>query len=253
MPESRLNENRQKMTATALNSGAEFFSLDWGLPVFFGVKELLPEFLALTTWPDLSFYNAIASRRLLARPDGVALTFIHQPKKPSRWRRRLAATSANDRYDQSVLGRGVIPTRMGSWHDLFNNISWLLFPEAKYALVERLGASYANRTPIDLERRQFRSREGDRLAILDEGGVIEASCGSRSQLMVFGHALHESFVLGREDIRCMKISVEVPVNAFDGSVPLIRAADDALAALLHSGLFSGEPLLPESVNLRDLL
>jgi hypothetical protein len=241
MPQSAQNENRH------------FACPDWSQPVFFGVRDVLPEFTALAVWPQLPFYNQVAQRRMLSRPDGEALTFVSQPKKPSRWRRRLAATSANDRYDQSVLGRGEIPTRLFSWHDFFNNVSWLMYPQAKGALVERLSASYTSRTPADVERAQFRSREGDRLAILDEGGILEATDGTRTQRMVFGHALQESVVFGRTDIRCMRVAVRVQPDDFASPAAIVNAADRALASLLRSGFFSGDPVLPDPVNLRDFL
>lgn len=225
-----------------------FLCPDWNQPIFAGVAEVLPHLRLLSSWPELEFFNELATIRALTLPCGRALRFVLQPKKRSRWRRRAGAGEAvaPARYDQSVLERGEIPTRLRSWHDLFNNISWLLFPEAKTALVERLAGSYLTRTQEDIERAQFRSREGDRLAILDEGGVILVQVGDEQRTFVFGHALQESYVYGRLNIRCMSVMLTVPAEskASDGS--LVAATDRALAAFLRDGgLSSHHPAVGE--------
>ena len=214
---------------------APFVAPDWEHPVFFGLSRELPQLLSLTAWPDLVFFNRLALERNLRLPDGRPISFVHQPKKPSRWRRRKEA-KVKTRYEDLVLEQAIIPSRMSSWHDFFNNISWLVFPQAKLALVERLAAANSNRTAYDIERAQFRSREGDRLAMLDEGGLLKFTDGS-ARFLIFGHALQESFVGEKLDV--WSLTLPLPLTDSDDGM-LLKNADTYLADLIRSGFFAAE-------------
>jgi hypothetical protein len=224
-----------------------FVAPDWEHPVFFGLSREIPQLLTLTSWPDLDFFNRLAGERSLSLPDGRPICFAHQPKKPSRWRRRKEA-KVKTRYEELVLEQAIIPSRLASWHDFFNNISWLVFPQAKIALVERLAAANANRTAYDLERAQFRSREGDRLAMLDEGGLLQLSHGE-TRFLIFGHALQESFVGEKLDVW----SLTLPLHLGDRvDVDLLKDADKYLAELIRSGFFASESAGFGSTCLREI-
>jgi hypothetical protein len=224
-----------------------FVAPDWEHPVFFGLSREIPELLTLTTWPGLEFFNQLASERHLSLPDGRPINFVHQPKKPSRWRRRKEA-KVKTRYEELVLEQAIIPSRMASWHDFFNNISWLVFPQAKLALVERLAAANDNRTAYDIERAQFRSREGDRLAMLDEGGLFKLTDGS-GRFLIFGHALQESFVGKKFDVW----SLTLPLSWSDSDEKnLLKSTDKYLADLIRSGFFAAESPGFTSTCLRDV-
>lgn len=243
--EESLTEWRSTSVVSEPETG--FRRLDWDHPVFFGCSDYFPELADLTDWPGISFFNQLAERQRLMHPDGRRLKFIPQPKKPSRWRRR---TDRKLRYEESVLQQGVIPMRLNSWHDFFNNLSWLMFPSAKLALVERLAFSSANRSEEDNARGFFRPREGDRLVMLDEGGVFQTSCGSSPQLVIFGHALQESFVLGRLDV--WSLTVEVTEEGRTGRKDLIEHLDTTLAGLIYSGRFAADTPPFCSTSLREI-
>lgn len=254
MPEDGSNEKCRNMELTlekhiansaGLKSSAEaFVAPNWEHSVFFGLSREIPQLVSLTTWPDLEFFNHLAADRNLKLADGRPITFVHQAKKPSRWRRRKEAKM---RYEESVLVQAIIPSRLASWHDFFNNISWLVFPHAKLALVERLAAANANRTAYDLERAQFRSREGDRLAMLDEGGLLKLTGTSR--YLIFGHALQESFIGKNLDV--WSLTLPLPINVSD-ETELLKEADRHLAALIRSGFFAAETPGFASTCLRDI-
>lgn len=227
-----------------------FVAPDWEHPVFFGLSREIPQLLTLTTWPGLEFFNQLASERNLRLPDGRPISFVHQPKKPSRWRRRKEA-KVKTRYEELVLEQAIIPSRLASWHDFFNNISWLVFPQAKLALVERLAAANDNRTEYDIERAQFRSREGDRLAMLDEGGLLKLTGGS-SRFLVFGHALQESFMGKKLDVWSLTVSLPLPLSDAEEKV-LLKGADKYLADLIRSGFFAAESPGFGSTCLKDLV
>jgi len=226
--------------------GPEFIALDWEHPVFFGISEVLPQLTSLKTWPDLDFFNQLAMARGHRLTDGRPVSFVHQPKKPGRWRRRRGPKL---RYEESVLERAVIPSRSGSLHDFFNNISWLVFFNAKLALVERLAAAGNNRTAYDIERGQFRSREGDRLAMLDEGGLLRFNQG-RIRYLVFGHALQESFV--EKNLEVCSLTLSLNLDSSMTVTELISKSDAHLAALIRSGFFALDTPEFNSTCLREL-
>jgi hypothetical protein len=87
-------------------------------------------------------------------------------------------------YDARIVHEGVVRTRDGSWHDFLNALVWATFPLAKTALHRR-------QHEIVVPGARRRTPEGDALAMLDEGGVF------LPKRLVFGHAIHESLVLGR--------------------------------------------------------
>lgn len=103
-------------------------------------------------------------------------------------------------YDRRIVEGGVVPTRVGSWHDFLNALVWATFPQAKLALHRRQHAIVVPSAPR-------RTTEGDALAMLDEGGVFRLPSGA---LLVFGHAIYEGRVVGR---RALAAGLEV--NAAD--------------------------------------
>jgi hypothetical protein len=73
------------------------------------------------------------------------------------------AASALD-YERAVAEQGLIATRSGSWHDLFNALCWLAFPRSKTAL-NRVHVSHAFPGGA-------RALPRDRATLLDESGAL---------------------------------------------------------------------------------
>ncbi len=101
------------------------------------------------------------------------------------------------RYEASIVQAGEIPTRDGSAHDLLNALAWATFPRAKLALHTRFHEAEA------LRREPGRSRVQDRLALLDEGGVLTGGGAA----FVFGHALLEHRIAGLALARAEEIAL----------------------------------------------
>jgi hypothetical protein len=134
---------------------------------------------------------------------------------------------------------------------------WAVFPEAKWQLHAR--QHRAVRARLDSAARSTlpgaRTREQDALALLDEGGVVIACrpasldrarsalserreaeairlfAEREARAVVFGHAIFEGLVLGREDGWAAAWLVAVEGDLGDGAA-LLRAIDGALAAAL---------------------
>ena len=69
-------------------------------------------------------------------------------------------------YEQRIAERGLIATREGNWHDLFNALVWLRHPALKQALNRRQMAEIHRVGP------KLRSRAQYAMTHFDEGGVI---------------------------------------------------------------------------------
>ena len=134
---------------------------------------------------------------------GVPLRFVPPRDHTDRERRY---------YELRIAASGEVETRPQSWHDLFNALAWIAFPQAKAminaqhaAILEEGGEAEArHRGPVR-----------DALTVFDEGGVIvatgdrsltelivdfkwkelfwhrRADLESRVRFLAFGHALYE--------------------------------------------------------------
>src|SRR4051794_20679387 len=168
-------------------------------------------------------------------------------------RRRRAPRDPSSMYDARIKA-GCVPTRPGSWHDLMNALVWATFPASKRALHDRQHALVLPAEPGESARRP---REGDTLALLDEGGLVvvaaepfdhegrlaEAIDRREAAAIVFGHAIYEGIVLGR-DLPVASV-VCVPGDPLASREALLAHADQALAAVLADRtklLYPGEML-----------
>ncbi len=82
---------------------------------------------------------------------------------------RFAMVPEHAGYELHIAEHGVVPTRPEDWHDAFNALCWLAWPQTKRAInrahcqILRVGG--------EAERRR-RSPARDVLTLLDEGGAI---------------------------------------------------------------------------------
>lgn len=160
-------------------------------------------------------------------------------------------------YEEAVA-QGEVPTRAGSWHDVFNVLAFAAFPRAKQALHRRMHAlQQARRAAREPgSRGNDRSREEDALALLDECSLIvigdasaiaayeraeHDSLASLDRLdhivrtmgvraRVLGHALHEHLVHDRPTIHVLRVTLALPH-------PSWALADARLAERIAAGGF----------------
>ncbi len=188
-------------------------------------REAAAAFAACATWPTLEDYNRLARSRELTTAVGVPLVFVPAAPKPRGRDRKAQALS----YEERVFTHGEVATRAGSWHDYFNVLAWVAFPKAKGAMNRRqkeAGGAGVGR----------RSHEQNRLAMMDEGGMV----GGGGEVWVVGHALGEAYVRGQRDVYGLFVDVEVP-----------RDIDERLAAVIAAGALATKDRMP-SIRLGDL-
>jgi hypothetical protein len=161
----------------------DFTPLAWaaawrGRPEVRRFVPLLDGLADVSDWPEVAWYRALLGADVdFAVPAG----------------RLPAGLDASD-VDDSYIGhcvRGAVPTRPRNLHDLMNALTWAAYPRAKLALCRRQVEVARARGP---RTNRLRTKAQDRLAMLDEGGLLGLPDGEDR---VFGHGLLEDLVLGR--------------------------------------------------------
>jgi len=167
------------------------------------------------------------------------------PQEPAARRRRGQELVVDDLYEVRIAARREVPTRPGNLHDLCNALAWAAFPASKWALTCLVAAAQRSRVPSGARRLPgSRTPAHDRLALIDEGGVLvagaadgdapEALASGRARALVFGHALVEHALTGRSGTGA---ALFFPVDPSGSIDELRRRLDDALATALarHGG------------------
>jgi len=112
-------------------------------------------------WPTHEELTALAAEVRTAR--GQPVRFVPPRGHTDRERRY---------YELHIADTGAVETRPENWHDLFNALAWITYPQAK----ARINAQHAAilEEGGEAEARN-RSPERDALTLFDEGGVVVAS------------------------------------------------------------------------------
>lgn len=139
----------------------------------------------IDSMPTLAELNAEAVRRHLVSGSGMPLSFV------------LPDDRDDVGYERRAFDNGEISTRPDNWHDAFNALIWLHFPQTK---------GEVNRTHIAaleaLERKGVRERGPirDALTQFDECGVIVSGTEPGLWQALCAHRWCEVFVARREEL-----------------------------------------------------
>jgi hypothetical protein len=159
-------------------------------------------------------------------------------------------------YERRIFEQGVIATRTGSWHDLFNAIVWIEHARLKSALnrrqaddIERVGPSMRTRAQCALTHFD----EGGAIVLLRDRALLdawdahdwmvlfvrerEAWRDGRAQVLVFGHALLEH-ALQSQPVHTAKC-----IAVLDASTPAQSITSPVLSESVAKAVFAGEALL----------
>jgi hypothetical protein len=197
--------------------------------------------LPVDRWPSHDDLNSLATGVFTSQ--GKPVRFI--PPRDS---------TARDRthYEAHIAATGEVETRADNWHDLFNALAWITYPQAK----ARINAQHAAilEEGGDAEARN-RGPERDALTLFDEGGVIVASrapdlmrlivdfewkplfwdrreeLAGAMRFFAFGHALYEQAL--EPYIGMVAKTVFVPVDELFFMLPIesqVAKADELVAS-----------------------
>lgn len=216
-------------------------------PVFDPVRRALEAVLGRNGCPEPEELDSAAA--------GMGIEMRTDSGKPVRF---VPAGAESRGYELKVYETGMVATRRGNWHDLFNALAWMSFPRSKAAL----NALHAAAIPVEAGRR---SRQRDLLTIFDEGGAIVALRDPSLEALARGHRWRELFWERRADlhrdmrilvaghavlemarvpwpgITCKVLFMPIPgPEAFDADT-LLRKADAHAAAWLRERAGLGTP------------
>ena len=183
--------------------------MDWD-PAFLSRSAIFEPLIAHTPafgagWPQLPDLQHMFDARHppVCNAAGKPLRLVPSGRKPA---------SLDEKYEARIHLKGELQVRTNHWHDLFNALVWLAFPEAKAALNARHYAALREQFSV---RAPNRGPAQDALTLFDEGGVIvvsddddllaslrewrwkdlfwvhRARLRARMRFVVFGHALYE--------------------------------------------------------------
>ncbi len=127
-------------------------------PLFDSLRGPIEQLIADAAWPGIARLNACAASIRNFR--GQPIRFVENDE----------AVGA-PHYETRIAESGKIATRE-NWHDFFNAMSWLSFPEAKSAISEMHAQLLSARGESEA---RARSTPRDVLTLFDEGGIIVVS------------------------------------------------------------------------------
>jgi len=234
-------------------------------------------------WPSLDDFQTYLDAEVnpIAVGDSKRLRIVPQAGKAKTFRQT---------YLSRIYHDGEIQTRNANWHDLFQILSWRLFPQSKAVLVERhyhcARQRWQNKND-DKALQGRRSNEENLLSLLDEGGLVLLSdeirfpqlirqfrwqqlfiqcrpqLKSHLRMMVFGHALFDKLrhpyvgltanaVLLPLSSSAMKLSTQALLPQVDHKLSTLLKKTTSTHAVANSPLATNSGYTSALNNPRDL-
>ena len=212
-------------------------------PWFAPIRQAAEKLQALENFPTIAEMN-----------EAFAPLVFRETKKVTRRRARKNPIQMTSLYDGVIHLEGEIPTRVNSWHDLFNALVWASFPNTKKAInqaqfeAQRALVADATRTLPN-----SRTRIQDKLTMADEGGVLlvthDAAAVAQAfneretfapenfhgevRYVIFGHAIYEHLISSEAPVHATAWILEVD-RACELALATVHDIDDAFASELMS-------------------
>ena len=225
-------------------------------PLFEPLRAYAAAFAGCTrSWPDLDVYQQLLDSLPvpIRTRGGHILRIVPQDRRPQRF---------EEHYAPRIFMTGELQTRRENWHDFFQFLTWLAFPDTKAAInalhvppagMRLAGDDPGRRTPLE-----------NMLSLFDEGGaVVIASDPALLQLIrafrwktlfwerraeltrglrcvTFGHAVYEKALHPYVGMTANAILLEVePDLLAEPMERLLPRLDERLAALfVHGGAYA---------------
>jgi hypothetical protein len=209
-------------------------------------------------WPDIDTLNKVLGKcdRQVSNARGKAIKFVKQAGKPACF---------DEQFEPRTFLRAQVMVRSQSWHDLFNALVWMTFPNTKAAINARHFALLqtcqgGQRTPA-----------GDALTHFDEDGLVVVSSSQyllelllnfrwkelfwqhrqavRAQMrfVLFGHAMYEKALKPFVGMTAKSVLLRVPPDVLClESAAFTEQVDRRLAAYVTDprNLTRGRALAP---------
>lgn len=160
-------------------------------PLFEPLLSVGKDLAVYAHWPELNDLQRLAEMRQkrLANRDGKPVRFVPQSDKPQ---------YLEEEYEPRIYLKGEVQTRTENWHDLFNALAWLAFPETKATINARHYAEILQERAGDKPRGKVR----DRLTQFDESGVAILCADAELAQLLADHQWKQLFWEQRERVGC---------------------------------------------------
>ena len=220
-------------------------------PLFRPLRLATAPFSAQPDWPTLIALNQ-ALDHCTHRPhtlSGQLIQFVPQS---------VSTAALEDKYEPRIFLKGEVQTRTNNWHDFFNALVWMSFPQTKAVLN---GMQYEQFRPAEPVR-QNRTPVQDALTIFDEGGAMVVSRDDSlldllrayawkelfwtqrqrvqrdMQFYVFGHALYEKALTPYAGMtaKCVLLRAESNFFTTDLAAQLYLVDEWTAAWFRHAGM-----------------
>lgn len=174
-------------------------------PLFEPFREIGGSLDKLSNWPDFTDMAHLidGSYRKIVTRSGKSVRFVPQKK---------SVCEFEAQYEVRIYLSGEVQTRLNNWHDLFNALVWITFPDTKAEL------NQLHYQALSQERRAGIKQRGplrDAVTCFDESGVVvvcsdnnliqllkdfewkvlfwaqRAALVERMKFFIFGHGLYE--------------------------------------------------------------
>lgn len=158
------------------------------------------ELARLSDWPDCSTLQGIAHR--YHQKAIFPFEFVYDGPA----RRQGPRRSYLDFYEPFIYLTKKIPLRNADWHDLFNVLVWLTFPQTKTALNRFQYLEFIRKYPDEpIPALSNRSATQDKLSQIDECAEITTIDGVKRYL---GHGALECVFYGNENFGPLPIRLD---------------------------------------------
>ncbi len=211
------------MAKTTVDSwNPEFLELS---PLFQTLQQVAKPFVERVDWPELNDYQ----QQFIVQ--GGPVMPVPQAGKPETF---------EDHYEPRIFLKGELQTRLQNWHDFFNALVWLRFPNTKSAL-NRLHYESA----IQRQQKTNRSPLENAITLFDECGMIVVSDRQDLLQMIEEHDWQNLFIHNRpafdKHIRCLVF----------GHAMYEKALKPYIGMTAHALLVHSETLLNEGFSALD--
>jgi hypothetical protein len=221
-----------------------------GVPMYTALQAALEKIEWPLAWPALADYQSLL--------DGLPQPVMTASGKPLRVVAQAGERSADWRqgYEPRIYLQGELQTRLESWHDAFNLLTWATFPLAKAALNARQYALLEARAAVGVPAGP-RSPNQDTLTQFDESGVIMlCSDPALSKLMLdfrWKPLFWENRSGVRANMRCFLFGhglmerALTPYRGLTGKAVILPVAQDLLAQPLALQLAEADQMLAQRI------
>lgn len=165
-------------------------------PNFLSISPAFAALTAASAYTDFSAWPTLQEMNVIAEQFDCPVRFVSQA---------TAVDSFEEGYEPRVFLQREVQTRLQNWHDFFNHLVWLTFPQIKLAI---------NRQHYDAQLQRYKSQSKQRtrlenqLTHFDECGLIVVCNDGHLVDLLTQHQWYELFYQQRDVcLRAMKFYI----------------------------------------------